>query len=93
MSASNTSRENSKKEKSLSSPPAPETPPVSLIQVRFASARGWEADEGEGMCSYFLTKKEAVEYGTQRIAYHRGELRIFSEAGVLERTIAFNERA
>ncbi len=45
------------------------------------------------MCSYFLTKKEAVEYGTQRIAYHRGELRIFSEAGVLERTIAFNERA
>lgn len=67
------------------------TLPRSIIEIRFNRTNGWEADEGGGACSYFSTKKNAVDYGTQRIAYHRGELRVFGEAGELERTVAFNE--
>ncbi len=67
------------------------TPPHSLIQVRFDRSNGWKADEGDGACSYFSTKQNAVDYGIQRIAYHRGELRVFGQAGELERTVAFNE--
>lgn len=67
------------------------TSPVSIIHVRPTETRIWEVDEGDGICCTFSTKQNAVDYATQRIAYQRGELRIFSDKGELERTIAFNE--
>jgi hypothetical protein len=62
-----------------------------VIAIKFERLNGWEADEGEGVHSSFATKQQAIEYGIQRIAFHRGELRIHGEDGSLERTIAFNE--
>jgi hypothetical protein len=62
-----------------------------VIAIKFERLGGWEADEGEGVRSSFATKEKAIEYGIQRIAFHRGELRIHDEDGSLERTIAFNE--
>ena len=62
-----------------------------VIAIKFRRLGEWEADEGEGVRPSFATKEQAIEYGTQRIAFHRGELRIHEEDGRLERTIAFNE--
>ncbi len=62
-----------------------------VIAIKSERAGGWEADEGEGVRSSFATRQQAIEYGIQRIAFHRGELRIHNDDGSLERTIAFNE--
>jgi Uncharacterized protein conserved in bacteria (DUF2188) len=62
-----------------------------VIAIKFERSNGWEADEGEGVCASFATRQQAIEYGIQRIAFHRGELRIHNDDGSLERTIAFNE--
>ena len=62
-----------------------------VIAIKFAHVGEWEADEGAGVRSSFATKQQAIDYGIQRIAFHRAELRIHGEDGNLERTIAFNE--
>jgi hypothetical protein len=62
-----------------------------VIAIKFDRLAGWEADEGDGVRSSFATKQQAIDYGIQRIAFHRGELRIYDQDGTLERTIAFNE--
>lgn len=63
----------------------------SVVDIRFQTNGVWEADEGQGVHSSFSSKEKAIDYGTQRLAFRRGELRIHSEDGRLERTIAFNE--
>ena len=67
------------------------TPSHTVIDIKFERLGAWEADEGEGVRSSFATKQEAIAYGIQRIAFHRGELRIHGEDGSVARTIAFNE--
>jgi hypothetical protein len=62
-----------------------------VIAIKFVPMGEWEADEGEGVRSSFASKQQAIDYGIQRIAFHRAELRIQGEDGSLERTIAFNE--
>ena len=62
-----------------------------VIAIKFARVGEWEADEGAGVRSSFAGKQQAIDYGMQRIAFHRAELRIHGKDGSLERTIAFNE--
>jgi hypothetical protein len=62
-----------------------------VIAIKFVRMGEWEADEGAGVRSSFASKQQAINYGIQRIAFHRAELRIHDEDGNLERTIAFNE--
>ena len=50
-----------------------------VIAIKFAHVGEWEADEGAGVRSSFATKQQAIDYGIQRIAFHRGELRIHDE--------------
>jgi Uncharacterized protein conserved in bacteria (DUF2188) len=62
-----------------------------VIAIKFSRVGEWQADEGSGVRPSFATKQQAIDHGIQRIAFHRGELRIHAEDGTLERTIAFNE--
>ena len=54
-----------------------------IIEIR-PHRGGWQSDEGDGVCPYFGTKEQAISYATQRIAFRRGEIRIFDESGEVE---------
>jgi hypothetical protein len=43
------------------------------------------------LASWFVEKRQAIDYAQTRACFRSGEIRILDSTGNIERTIAFNE--
>jgi hypothetical protein len=63
-----------------------------IIEIR-PHFGGWKVFEAQGIEPYFSERAQAIHYAESRTALRRGEIRILSPRGAIEKTIAFDERA
>jgi hypothetical protein len=63
-----------------------------IIEIR-PHFGGWKVFEAQGIEPYFSEREQAIHYAESRTALQRGEIRILSARGAIEKTIAFDERA
>jgi hypothetical protein len=63
---------------------------MTVIEIR-PHRWGWKAFEAPGVEPVFPTKDDAISYAQARVRFRAGEIRVLDSAGIVERTIAFNE--
>ena len=54
---------------------------------------GWKVFAEQGVEPYFSEREQAIHYAETRTRQRRGEIRILTEFGQIDETIAFDERS
>jgi hypothetical protein len=58
--------------------------------LRWQKRRGWEVNEGDGVCCVYCddgARQSALSYARQRAGYGRCEIQVFDEAWNIVKTI------
>lgn len=63
----------------------------SIIEIR-PHRGGWQCFEGDGVAPYFVgddSKRQAIDYATQRMRARTGEIRVVDASGKVDKVIPF----